>query len=188
MLWARNFGPPDKFSPLMEEPIPAVKTDSALVCYQTWIGISLLNRRAGILGREFAWLMCAVKCTLRTWVKAVCLSRARTATFASTGTQPLCARYRQGAISTFLTIRILRTFCPRQCIEDLRPCTSSQECAPFELALSRAGEQSTGARVSQAHHVGSSSVSTGPYSGWTKSLCKWPHPASRYTRSLKLLV
>ena len=119
---------------------------------------------------------------------AVCLSRARTATFASTGTQPLCARYRQGAISTFLTIRILRTFCPRQCIEDLRPCTSSQECAPFELALSRAGEQSTGARVSQAHHVGSSSVSTDPYSGWTKSLCKWPHPASPYTRSLKLLV
>lgn len=73
----------------------------------------------------------------------------------------------------FLTTRSSRLCWRSQWIRASKPCTSWPGCARFGWASSRDGEQNTGGRRWPALPAGSSCISTGPCSGWTRSWRKW---------------
>lgn len=74
-----------------------------------------------------------------------------------------------------LTMRNLRNCYLSASTTALRPCMSSQKCAPYAWVLSKVGGRNTTDRTSLAHPVGSKYIYMGPCSGLTRYWPRWDH-------------
>ena len=126
-----------------------------------------------ILEKVCICIMSVERFMLNVSVTRPSLCRVGIVTTVTAFTQQQCARFHQAARWKFSTTKNSHSCFHSQSITILQLCMSWLRCVQFAWVLSKAGEQSTIARMLPALHVGLKSIFVVPSSGWIKCFARW---------------